>query len=124
MTCEDIENEHRAIDDRQRNQLFQILALAGANVVEHEEQVRAERTRTLGYFLCLSRSDEHRGINRVAPLHDAIENARSGRFGKRFELEQLRFERPPRIVRVDGDDERRYVASGVSRSTSQRSPSL
>lgn len=104
MARKDIENEHRAIDNRQRNDLFQILALPWAHVVKHEQQGRAELARAVGYFLCLSTPDQRRRIDRITPLHDAIEDTRSCRAGERFKFQQLRFERPPLVVRIDGDD--------------------
>jgi hypothetical protein len=107
VTRKDIEDEHRPVDDRQRNDLFEILPLARAQVVEDEEQLRLERPRAIGDLARFSAADERCRIDGVAPLDDAIEDARAGRARKRFELEQLRLERPPRIVRIDRDDDGR-----------------
>src|SRR6185312_4933042 len=93
VTREDVENEHRPIDDRQGNDALEILALARSQIVEHQQQARVEFASAFGDFARLSAADQRRRIDRVAPLDDAIGNARAGRFGKRFELEQLRLER-------------------------------
>jgi hypothetical protein len=127
VTREHVENEHRSIDDRQRHDALEILALTRAQVVEHEQQTRVELARALGDLARFAAAYQGRRVNGVAPLHDAIGNTRTGRFGERLELEQLRFERTARVAGVDGDDDRArrvYVPSGVKRSTSQRSPSL
>jgi hypothetical protein len=124
---EHVEDQHRAIDDRKRNDALEVLPLARAQIVEHEQQARVEFSGAFGDLARLAAADKRRGIDGIAPLNDTVDDARARRFGERFELGQLRFERPPRVVRVDGDDDRAlrvYVARGVSRSTSQRSPSL
>lgn len=124
---EHVEDEHRAIDDRQRNDSLEVLTLARAQIVEHEQKTRIELAGAFGDLYGFAAADERRGIDGVAPLNDAIDDSRAGRFGERFELEQLGLERTAGVGSVDRDDDRGrrvYVASGVKRSTSQRSPSL
>ena len=123
----DVENEHRPIDDRQRHDSLEVLPLTRTQVVEHQHHSGAQFLGALGDFARFAAADERRGIDCVAALYDAIDDARAGRFGERFELEELRLQRTARVSGVDRDDDRRlrrYVASGVNRSTSQWSPSL
>jgi hypothetical protein len=124
---EDVEDQHRAVDDRQRHDLFQILSLPGAQVVEHEQQIRACVFGDIGNLSRFAAADQRCGIDALASLHDALHDIRAGRVRQRFELGQFRFDRAFGIVRVDCYDDSarlRYVVSGRKCSMSQDSPSL
>ncbi len=102
---EDVENQHRAVDDRQRNDPLEILALPWAQIVEHQEQTGMKFARALGDLVGLAASYQCRRIDRIATLHDAIEHLGAGSLRERFELGELRLDRTPRSTRLDGDDE-------------------
>jgi hypothetical protein len=91
VTRKDVEDEHRAIDDRHWYDLFEILALARTKLVEHEQQVGAKLLRALGNLACFSAADQRRGIDLFSALHEPLEYARPRRVCERFELDQLGF---------------------------------
>jgi hypothetical protein len=115
MPREDIENQHRAIDDRHADDFFEILSLARAQIVEHKHETCVALPHEIRNFMRLSRTDERRRIDVRALLHDPVDEFGACSFGKRFELDQFRFERAFWVFGVDSDD---------NRSISQRSPSL
>ena len=102
---EDIEDQHRAVDDRQRNDLLEVLALARPQVVEHEQQLGVEFLGQVGDLVRLPAADQRRWIDVVAALDDAIENTSAGGFGERFEFDQFRFDWTFPVAGIDGDDE-------------------
>ena len=129
VSREDVENQHRAVDDRQRHDPLEILALTRAQIVEHQEQTGMKFGCAVGDLVRLAASHERRRIDRIATLHETVEHFCAGSFGERFELGELRLDGAARRTRLDGDDEGAFVhgvatASGVNRSTSQRKPSL
>jgi hypothetical protein len=126
----DVQNQHRAIHDRQWNDFFEILSLPRAQVVENQEQVGAFVVRPLRDLAGLSTADQRRGIHGIASLYDALEDLRSGRPRKRLKLIQLPVDFGVQRARLDRDDNRSLrhrsglAAMGLSRSTSQRIASL
>ena len=80
MARKDVENQHRAIDDRHGNHLFEVLALARAQIVEHEHELGAMLFDQLGDLARLAAADERRRIDVLALLHDARDDLRAGRF--------------------------------------------
>ena len=126
----DVQNQHRAIDDRQRNDLLEILSLPRAQIVENQKEVRAFVLRPLGDLARLSASDERRGINGVTSLHHALEDLCSGRPSERLKLVEFYVDRRVQSAGLDRDDNcslrHRFgcVAMGLKRSTSQRIASL
>jgi hypothetical protein len=115
MTREDVEDQHRAIDDRHRNDFLEILALARAQIVEHEHQLRAEIFHEIGDLAGFAAADERRRVEMIAPLDEARDDLRTGGLRERFEFYQFGFEWSLGVIGVDSDD---------NRSISQRSPSL
>lgn len=115
MTSKDVENQHRAIDDRDADDLFEILALSRTQIVEHEHELCIAFAHEIGDFACLARTDERCRIDVRTLLHDAVDEVRARGFGERFEFDQLRFERAFWVFGVDSDD---------NRSISQRNPSV
>jgi hypothetical protein len=107
VACKDVQDEHRPVDDRQRNDPLEIFSLAWTQIVEHEQHSGAQLAGAFRDFARFAASDERRRIDCVATLYDTIEHACPGRFGERFELEQLRLERAARVAGVDRDDDRR-----------------
>lgn len=110
-----IEDQHRAIDDRNANDFLEILALPRTQIVEHQHEGGVAVAHELRNLVRLSGTDKRCRIDVRAFLHDAIDDRRARRFGKCFEFDQFRFERAFWIFGVDSDD---------NRSISQRSPSL
>ena len=106
VPCEDVQNQHRAIDDRQRNDLLEILSLPRAQIVEDQEQLRAFVFCPLRDLARLSASDERRGIDGVTSLHDALEDLGSGRSGERLKLVEFYVDCRMQSARLDGDDNR------------------
>jgi hypothetical protein len=124
---EHVENEHGAIDDWNRNDFFEIFALARTQIVEYEHQRDLTLFGDLRYFVRFAAADERCRIDRGAALHDALDDLGTRCRGKRFEFEQFRFERPARVLGVDSYDDgarRRYAASRRKRAMSQDNPSL
>lgn len=115
MTRKNVEDQHRAIDDRHRNYLFQIFALARTQVVQDEHEGGIALAHEFGDLTRLAASHERCRIDMRALLHDAIDDLRADSARQRFEFYELGFERSVGVVRVDSDD---------NRSISQRSPSL
>ena len=74
MPREDVEDQHRAVDDRQRHDLLEILALARTQVVEHQQQLGVALLREFGDLARLAAADQRRRIDGVAALHDAIDD--------------------------------------------------
>ena len=130
MLGENVEDQHRAIDDRDRQDLLEVLALTRTQIVKHEDQLGVELLRECGDLVRLAAAHQQRRIDRRTLLHDAFEHARAGRFGQRFELGEFGFDRMGRVVQIDGHQDRRdrpgrgYFASGAKCSMSQRKPSL
>ncbi len=62
---EDVENQHRPVDDRQRNDALQILALARPQVVEHQYERRAVLVRKQRDLGGLAAPDERRRDRRA-----------------------------------------------------------
>ena len=129
MPGEHVEDQHRSVDDGKRHRLLQILALARTQLVEHEDQRRSGRERDLGDLARLAAADERGGIDGVAALNDASDDRRAGGIRKRLHLRDLDLDRTGQRVRLHGHDERALhqgdaLASGLTRSTSQRRPAL
>ena len=120
MPREDVQDQHRAIDDRQRDDFFQILALPRPQVVENQNQAGAQRLGLLCNLVCLSAADQRGRVHFCALLHDASGDLYAGRGRERFQFRQLGFERPRGIAGVNRDDQRggAYRAIGRSRSMS------
>jgi hypothetical protein len=114
---EDVENQHRAIDDWQRDDALEIFALSRPQVVQNQEDFGSALLCELRDLTRLAASDQGGGIDVQAFLHDTLEDLRARRVCKRFKLSELRFDRPPSIAGVYRDNERRC-------SISQWSPSL
>jgi hypothetical protein len=110
-----IEDQHRAIHDRHRNNLLQILALTRPQIVEHEHQLDILVANDARDFTRFPRADQGSRINAIALLHDAFYDLRACRFSKRFEFDELGVERSLYVADVDSDD---------NCWISQRSPSL
>ena len=126
---EHVEDQHGAVHDWNRNDLFQVLALARADVVEHQQHLRVERLGQFGDLARFARSDQRRGIHRIALLYDALDDRSARCLGQRLEFQEFGLERTPRVVRIHGDDDGagsgfRYDASGTRRSISHWSPSV
>jgi hypothetical protein len=102
----DIEDNHRAIDDRQGHDLLEVRALPRAQIVENEKFGCVERLGERGDFVRLPASDHRGRIDAVEPLDDAANERSAGSFDQRFELRKFRFERPLGIVQIDCDHER------------------
>jgi len=115
MTREDVEDQHRAIDDRHRDDLLEIFALARAKIVEDEHELRIEFLHQIGNLTRFAAADKRRRIDLVALLHQARNDLRAGGMRERFEFYQFGFEWSLGVIGVDSDD---------NRSISQRSPSL
>ena len=61
---EDVEDQHRAVDDRQRHDLFEVDALARAQIVEHHQDVGVEFFgRALGDLARFAAADQRRRID-------------------------------------------------------------
>ena len=99
-----VEDDHRAVDDRDGNDELEVLALPRTEVVEDEHEVRTAFLDRVGDLARLSAADERRRVDRVAPLHHPREDRRARRLHERFELVQLRLERTFRIVEIDGNE--------------------
>jgi len=106
VPCKHVENQHRPVDDAQRNDVLQVDALPRPQVVQDEERVRAERRCRLRDLVDLALSEERCRIDSSAPLHDFTDDARTGRARERGEFLELRFERRLRVFEIDGGDER------------------
>lgn len=106
VPCKNVEDEHRSIDDWKRDDLFEILALTRAQLVEHEHEVRAASARGVRNLARFTTSNQRGGIDGGAPLNDTVQNLRARCLRERFELEQLGLDGPARILRVDGDEQR------------------
>ena len=63
VSRKNVQNQHRAIHDRQRNDLFEIPSLPRAQIVENQEQVGSLVVRPLRDLARLSAADERRGIH-------------------------------------------------------------
>jgi hypothetical protein len=103
---EDVEDQHRAVDDRQRHDLLEVRPLARSQVVEDEQHVGAQLLGPLGDLPRLPAADQRRRIDVRQLLHDFADDARPRRLGQRLELDQFRCERPAGILQIDGDDQR------------------
>ena len=73
---EDVEDEHRAVDDRQRDDLLEVRALARPQIVEHEQHVGFELFGALGDLARLAAADQRRGIDVRELLHDLADDVR------------------------------------------------
>ena len=119
---EDVEDEHRPVDDRQRNDLLEILALARTQIVEHQEQARAELasrdSRNLARLAAADAASPDRRASRRCTMRSRIRapaasasasnSASSGSIGCRA------------VARLDGDDERAPQASPRERRRAVR----
>jgi hypothetical protein len=76
-----VENQHRAVDDRHIDRALEILALAGPQVVEYQDQLGLAFLCKLADLSRFSASDQRRRIDVRAPLDDALDDPRAGRFG-------------------------------------------
>ena len=103
---EDVENQHRPIYDRQRNDRLEVLALPRPQIVEHEEQIGRFVLGSLGDLVRLSAADERRRVGRIAPLNDAFDNPRPRGARQRFELGELRLEAVVQRTRLDRHNQR------------------
>lgn len=111
----DVQNQHRAIDDRHGDHLFEVLSLTRAQIVEHEDEIRFVFFHQIGDLARLAGADQRRRVDVIAPLNDARDDLRTGCLRERFEFYEFGFEWSVGVVGVDSDDKR---------SISQRSPSL
>ncbi len=114
MAREYVEDQHRAIDDRNGNYPFEILTLTRTQIVEYQHEFRIALFDQIGDLLRFAAPDQRRRIDVIAPLHDAIDDNRTGRLRECFEFYEFGFEWTLRVLGVDSDD---------NRSMSQRSPS-
>ena len=115
MARKDIQNQHRAIDDRHGDYLFEILSLTRAQIVEHEDEIGSVIFDQIRDLARLAAADQRCRIDVLAPLNDARDDLRAGRLRERFEFYEFGFEWSVGVICVDSDDKR---------SISQRSPSL
>ena len=112
---EDVENEHRAVDDRHRNDLLEIAALAGTQIVEDEQQIGLALSRARRDLGGLAAADQKRRIDVRTPLDDALHDLCPRGLRERLQFDQLRFDRTVGVFGVDSDEKR---------ASSQRIPSL
>jgi hypothetical protein len=109
---EDVEDDHRAIDDRKGDDPLQARSLARPQVVEHEDLRRPEVLRERRDLARFAAADHGGRIDRRKPLHDAADDRGAGGLDQRLELRQLRRERPRAVTDVDGDDKRPFRGRG------------
>ncbi|GAC1527171.1 MAG: hypothetical protein NVS2B8_13370 [Vulcanimicrobiaceae bacterium] len=102
---ENVEDDHRPVDDRQRNCSLEIRALTRTQVVKNEDLRRAERLRDLGDLAGLAAADEGARIDAIEPLHHAADERGACSDDERFVFGEFGLERTVRIAQVDGDDE-------------------
>lgn len=123
---EHVQDQHRAVDDWQRNDLLQILALARTKVVEHQDEICVHILGEVGDLARFAAADQRCGIDVRALLHHAFEEQRPRGMRQRLELGEFGLDRTFGIRDIDGDDDcaRVYVVSGRKCSMSQDSPSL
>jgi hypothetical protein len=91
VSREDVQDQHRAIDDRQGNDLLEILALTRSKVVKDEHDRCVDRGGVLGDFVRFAAPNERRGIDARTTLNDPIDHGRTGSFDQRFEFDQFGF---------------------------------
>jgi hypothetical protein len=103
---EDVEDEHRAVDNRQRDDFFEVRPLARTQVVEHEQHVGVQRFRALGDLVRLTASDERCRIDVRQLLHDLSDDSHPGGLRQRDEFGEFGAHGARGILQIDADDER------------------
>ncbi len=95
------------------------VALTRTEVVENQQQIRADLLRAVRDLASLAAADERRGIDPVAALDDALQYPRSGGDGQRLEFVELGLDGAALGAAVHRDDDRALrhrSASGAMRS--------
>ncbi len=106
MLRENVEDEHRAVDDRERHDLFEIRALARSKIVEHEDRVGVERFGSLRDLGGFAAPDERRWIDVRELLNDFTDDDDARGADERRKFGQLRLEWCRPVTQVDGDEQR------------------
>ncbi len=128
----DVEDQHRAIDDRQWHDLLEIATLARAQIVEHHQHVGAAFLRERSNFGSFAAADQHRRIDVRQLLDHLADDLDAGRTCERGKLRELRCERRAAIAGIDGHEQcalrrrgdRAQPRAAFSIAISHASPSL
>jgi hypothetical protein len=87
---EDIENQFGAVDDAHLERSFEVAPLCRRQIAIDNENVDILRAAQLLDLLHLALAEQSGRMGRIAPLRDAIDHHRAGRFGQSGQFIQTR----------------------------------
>ena len=102
--AENLEDQHRAIGDRDPQMALQVALLGGGKRLVEEHRLRVVAEHQGLDLVGLAAADEERRVGRLAAADDAIDNRVAGRLGQLGQLVERAIE--PRSAEVDADQDR------------------
>ncbi len=100
MARKDVEDQHRAVDDRDGDEPFQIASLARPHRIQHEQQLRSGCGDAIRNVMRLTASNDKSWIEPSATLDDFFYDGGAGRLDQGRKFRELRGERISRLRKL------------------------